>query len=85
MVCRKILMNAACHEGAEEDLKFYKYVDYIVDNVLMIPRAKESITAIKDIGNEANHEIKFVSQEGAKRSMMIVTYMLNTIYSLPAA
>ena len=56
-------MNCACHEGADKDLKFFKYVDYIVDTVLTIPRAKDAITAIKDIGNEANHEVQFVTQD----------------------
>jgi hypothetical protein len=85
MVCRKLLMSCACHEGAADDQKFAAYVDYITNNVLTFPKAKGAIDAIRKIGNEANHEIQFVGPDDAKRAMQIVTYMLSTIYSLPAA
>jgi len=85
MLCRKILMATACHEGDDDDKKFVQYVDYITNSVLTFPKAKTAIGRLKDIGNEANHNLAFVSADDAKRAMQIVTYMLNTIYSLPAA
>jgi hypothetical protein len=85
MLCRKVLMNCACHEGAGEGLRFVEYVDYITEKVLTYPRAKDSINAIKTIGNEANHHVDFVSADDAKRAMQIVVYMLDAIYSFPAA
>ncbi len=83
MVARKILMVCACNEGAPEGLSFVKYVDYIVDNVLPLPKAKASIDAIRTIGNDANHSVAFVSRDDAMRAMSIVTYLLNSVYSLP--
>ncbi|MGB7323630.1 MAG: DUF4145 domain-containing protein [Rubripirellula sp.] len=83
MVARKILMVCACNEGAAEGLSFVKYVDYIVDNVLPLPKAKASIDAIRTIGNDANHSVAFVSRNDAMRAMSIVTYLLNSVYSLP--
>ena len=83
MVCRKILMVCACHEGAAEGLSFVKYVDYIVDNVLPLPKARDSIDAIRKIGNDANHGVAFVSRDDARRALSIVTYLLNSVYSLP--
>jgi hypothetical protein len=85
MVCRKLLMACACHENADDGKPFTTYVDYITGTVLTFPRAKDAIDAIRTIGNEANHQVQFVGQGEAKRAMQIVTYMLNTIYSLPAA
>lgn len=85
MLCRKILMATACHEGDDDGKKFVQYVDYIINKVFTFPKAKAAIERIKDIGNEANHKLDFVSPDDAKRAMQIVTYMLNTIYSLPAA
>jgi hypothetical protein len=85
MVCRKVLMVCACHEGATDGEPFVQYVKHITDTVLTFPKAKDSIDKIRMIGNEANHSVKFVTREEAKRAMSIVTYMLNTIYSLPAS
>jgi hypothetical protein len=40
---------------------------------------------MKGIGNEANHKVKFVDPEDARRSLQIVKYMLDAIYTLPTA
>lgn len=85
MACRKLLMACACDKGATDGEQFVKYVEFITTNVLTYPAAKASIDAIRSIGNDANHHLQFVNQADAMRSMKIVTYMLNTIYSLPAA
>ena len=78
-------MAVACIEGDQEDKSFVSYVNYITTNVLVFQRAKTAIEKIKDIGNEANHLIEFVQQDGAKQSLQIVTYMLDAIYALPEA
>lgn len=85
MVCRKVLMACACQEGDADGKPFTQYVDYIVGTVLTFPRAKEAIDKIRGIGNEANHKVKFVSRDDARRALSIVSYMLSTIYSLPSA
>jgi hypothetical protein len=85
MVCRKLLMACACDKGETDGKPFGAYVDHITTKVLGYPDAKTPIDAIRTIGNEANHEVKLVNQTDATRAMKIVTYMLNTIYSLPAA
>jgi hypothetical protein len=84
MVCRKLLMAAACHEGDTDGKKFAQYVDFITNTVLTYPKAKTAIDKIRDIANEANHKIDFVTPADATKAMQIVTYMLNAIYSLPA-
>jgi hypothetical protein len=84
MVARKLLMTCACHEKADEGKNFTEYVDYITGTVLTFPRAKSSIDAIRSIGNDANHKVQFISEGEAQRAMQIVTYMLDTIYSLPS-
>ncbi len=84
MVCRKILMVCACLEKAEDGKPFTEYVKYLTDNVLTFPKAKGSIDKIRTIGNDANHSVDFVSRDDAKKAMQIITYLLNTIYSLPS-
>jgi hypothetical protein len=85
MACRKLLMACACDKSASDGLRFVEYVDYITNSVLTFPAAKASIDKIRDIGNDANHKIQFINQPDAARAMKIVTYLLNTIYSLPTA
>ena len=85
MVCRKVLMATACKEGDKDGKSFAHYVEYITDQVLTFPKAKDAINRIKNIGNEANHDVAIVSPADAHRAMSIVTYMLDAIYSLPVA
>jgi len=85
MVARKVLMACACHEGDTDNKTFAQYVDYILTNLLPIPKAKSSIDAIRNIGNEANHKLEFLTQDAAKRAIQIVTYMLDALYTLPTA
>lgn len=85
MVCRKILMACACEEGDGEGKSFAQYVDHITTKVLTFPRATAAIDAIRSIGNDANHKVTFVAQADARRSLEIITYMLNAVYALPSA
>jgi hypothetical protein len=85
MVCRKRLMVIACKNGAAENLKFAEYVDHIMANVVPIPSARPAIDAIRTIGNEATHEIDFVTEGSARRAIQITQYVLNAVYALPAA
>ena len=59
-------MAVACKEGDTDGKKFFEYVDYIVKNVVPISSAKTSIDKIRTIGNDANHDITFVSEQDAK-------------------
>ena len=85
MACRKLLMVCACLEGADDGKPFTYYVDYVTNGVLNFPKAKTAIDKIRGIGNEANHSVAFVSKEDAHAALSIVSYMLNTLYSLPSA
>jgi hypothetical protein len=84
MLSRKILMVCACERGDSDGKKFVEYVDFITQTVLSFAPARTAIDAIRTIGNDANHDVAFVTQDDARRALSIVTYMLNTIYSLPS-
>lgn len=83
MVARKILMACAYRHGADEGRNFSDYVEYITNDVLVFPGARESINKIRTIGNDANHRLEFVQKDAAYTSLKIVSYILRTIYSLP--
>jgi hypothetical protein len=65
MLCRKMLMNIAVQEEAKEGLTFVQYIKYLEDNHYFSPKSKDFVTYIKDLGNEANHEIAPKTQADA--------------------
>ena len=78
-------MSCACDKGAADGKTFTEYVDFITDSVLSYPAAKDAISQLKRIGNDANHKVQFVNKADAERAMKIATYMLTAIYPFPAA
>lgn len=85
MVSRKILMLIAAKEGSQDISNFGKCVDFITNSVLTYPKAKPAIDVIRQIGNEANHQVQFVNETDSRRSLKIVELVLTAVYSLPAA
>ena len=83
MSCRKLLMNIAVSEGAEEGKNFVFYVDYLNDKNFIPPKGKEWVDAIRKLGNEANHSIEFKSIEEAKLILTFVEMLLKFIYEMP--
>ncbi len=65
MCCRKLLMNVAVSEGAEEGKSFAHYVRYLADEGHIPPKAAAWVDYIRDKGNEANHEIQIMGREDA--------------------
>ena len=57
LCCRKLLMHIAVNCGAEENLKFIDYINYLDKNNYIPKNAKMWVDIIRDKGNEANHEI----------------------------
>lgn len=82
MICRKLLMNIAVDHGAEENQKFKVYVEYIQSENLVSKSATELLTEIKDIGNDANHEIPQVSVEKANQIIELTNEVIRQIYKV---
>jgi len=75
MCCRKLLMNIAVEKGAPANRTYQQYVDYLIENHLP-PDAKDWVDQIREIGNEANHEIRLVKQADAKEAVGFVSMLL---------
>jgi hypothetical protein len=56
MLCRKLLMNTAVQQGAKKNQSFQAYVTYLNDNGFVPANGKKWVDAIRQKGNEANHE-----------------------------
>ena len=85
MICRKIIMNVAVENGAEENMKFIQYVDFIDKEGLFPKKCRPALDRIKNKGNEANHEIEQITKEDASLVMSMAYQMLVYIYEMPAA
>lgn len=81
---RKMLMHIAVSQGAEEDLTFLEYVDYLVDNHFAPPNSKDWIDKIRKQGNEANHEIVIKQKEDAQEIAIFLEMLLKFIYEFPS-
>jgi hypothetical protein len=83
MLCRKILMHVAVSLGAKSNQSFKEYVDYLDHEGYTPPKGKEWVDDIRDKGNEANHEIRIVSEDEAQKTLYFTGLVLQLIYSAP--
>lgn len=84
MCSRKLLMNVAVDQDAEENKSFAYYVNYLAEQGYLPPNGKEWADHIRDKGNEANHEIPNISQADAQELIEFSEMMLKFIYEYPA-
>lgn len=83
LVCRKMLMNIAVSQGAEQGLKFIDYVNYLSEKGYVPPNGKHWVDHIRRKGNEANHEIVLMTQKDAAELLTFVEMLLRFIYEFP--
>jgi hypothetical protein len=84
MVGRKILMHVAVEQGAGEGRRFVEYVDYLVENNLVPPGTRDWVDEIREVGNDANHEISPITQAEARAVVDFVAMLLKLVYEFPA-
>lgn len=82
--CRKLLMNIAVSQGADEGKNFYHYVEYLADNGFVPPNGRGWVDHIRKKGNEATHEIVVMSRENAEELISFSEMLLKFIYEFPA-
>jgi hypothetical protein len=84
LICRKMLMNIAVSQGANEGLKFIEYVNFLADNHFIPPNGKHWVDHIRMKGNEATHEIALMKEADAKDLLNFLEMLLRFIYEFPA-
>jgi len=80
MASRKLLMHIAVEKGAEPNLTFKDYVDYLVQEGFTPPNSEKWIDYIRKKGNEANHEIKIMEENDARELIAFLEMLLIFIY-----
>ena len=82
MVARKVLMNLAVREGAEENKTFQYYVKYLGDHGFIPPRGRGWVDRIRQSGNEATHEIKVFTGADARDVMHLLESLLRHTFEM---
>ena len=83
LACRKLLMNIAVSQGAEEGKSFFHYVDYLASQGYVPPNGRAWVDHIRKKGNEATHEIVVMSQEDAEELISFAEMLLKFIFEFP--
>lgn len=84
LVSRKMLMNIAVVQGAQEGLKFIQYVEFLANNGFIPPNGKGWVDHIRKKGNEATHEISLMVQADAEELISFTEMLLKFIYEFPS-
>lgn len=83
LAMRKLLMHVAVDCGADENLPFVKYVDYLDENHYITPNAKEWADTLRTYGNDATHQIVIMDEVDAKQLLDFAEMMLKIVYEFP--
>lgn len=81
--CRKLLMNIAVSNGADEGKSFAHYVNYLVENNHSPPNSKNWVDHIRKIGNIATHELPSITKKDASELLVFIEMLLTFIYEMP--
>jgi len=84
LICRKLLMNLAVSQGADKNLKFIEYVEYLANNGYVPPNGKGWVDHIRKKGNEATHEIVVMLHNDATDLISFSEMLLKFIFEFPA-
>lgn len=83
LASRKLLMHIAEAKGAPKDSKFIEYVEFLEKNHYVPPGGKQWVDHIRQMGNEANHEIKLMTRETAEELVDFSGMLLKFIFEFP--
>jgi len=84
LASRKLLMNIAVTQGAEEGKSFFHYVEFLANNGFVPPNGRGWVDHIRKRGNEATHEIEIMPKEVAEELIAFIEMLLKFIYEFPA-
>ncbi|WCT58830.1 DUF4145 domain-containing protein [Limosilactobacillus vaginalis] len=84
LLCRKLLMHIATDLGADTNLRFVQYVNYLNEHHYAGARSDQWVDQIRQFGNQANHEIRINTKEEAQRIIKFCEMILRLNYEYPS-
>ena len=83
MVARTLVMYIAVNLGAESNLKFIEYIDYLEAEGYIAKHSRTWVNKIRLIGNQYVHEIEEATEVDANKVMIFIEQLLKNVYELP--
>lgn len=83
LLMRKLIMHLSVEQGAKENQNFVQYIDYLDENNWIPPNGKSWVDSIRKKGNEATHEVVFVSESDVIQLFGFVEMLLKFMYEFP--
>jgi hypothetical protein len=83
MIARKLLMNLAVTKGAPEGGSYKSYVDYLEQEGIVTSEMKDWVDEIRELGNDANHELPALTEDEAEAILTFVAMLLKLVYEYP--
>lgn len=83
LALRKLLMHVAVEKGAAPGLKFVEYVEYLDQHKYLGADGKDWVDVIRQVSNEANHEIMILSEQDAEHVLSFAEMLLKLLYEFP--
>src|SRR5262249_982005 len=83
MVGRKLLMNIAVTKGASAGGSFKSYVDHLEQQAVVTAEMKDWVDEIRELGNDANHELPDMTVDEAEALLTFVSMLLKIVYEYP--
>lgn len=80
MLFRKILMNIAVNDGADENKNFKYYVNYLCENGCVHKKQVKQADKIRELGNDANHKIETRTKAEAMEMLKFIEFLLLNNY-----
>lgn len=85
LACRKLLMNVAVSQGAEEGKSFVEYINFLESRGYIPPGGRTWVDEIRKHGNQATHEIDMKTKEQAESIIIFTEMLLKFIFEFPAS
>ena len=83
MVARTIIMHIAVDLGADSNLNFIQYVDYLEIEGYIVRHSRPWVDKIRKLGNHYIHELDEATEHDAELAMVFTMNLLNIVYNLP--
>ena len=84
LMCRKILMHAACDKGDTEGKSFEDYIDFLKEKGFVTTSMKKWVDIIRHNGNKSIHRLEAPERERAESTLMFTGHLLKSIYEMDA-
>ena len=84
MLCRILLMHISVEKGANENMNFQQYVDWLDNSGYVPPDGKHLLEYIRKRGNDANHKIHIMHHQDAQNLIIFIGLFMKFVYEYPS-